>query len=171
MSNISEHMLAKKYSKLADNLVNNTLLLFKKRRNKSTYKANQFIINHFYDPNKLTSINTTKHTSYIVPPLSRNTYLNSTKHQNITHKQQDHSYNNSLIKNNFSFKKSTTTLNRMNGGGSCIKNNSSINIFNNRTKHNNNNNNNNINTSKDVFMIKDNYNSKFLKMILDLATL
>ena len=92
MSNISEHMLAKKYSKLADNLVNNTLLLFKKRRNKSTYKANQFIINHFYDPNKLTSINTTKHTSYIVPPLSRNTYLNSTKHQNITHKQQDHSY-------------------------------------------------------------------------------
>jgi hypothetical protein len=163
-------MLAKKYSKLADNLVNNTLLLFKKRRNKSTYKTNQFIINNFYDPNKLTSINTTKNTSYIVPPLSRNTYLNVTKHQNITQKQQEHSYNNSLIKNNFPFKKSTTTLNRMNGSGSCIKNNSSINIFNNRTKHNNNNNN-NINTSKDVFMLKDNYNSKYLKMKLDLATL
>ena len=170
MSNISEHMLAKKYSKLADNLVNNTLLLFKKRRNKSTYKPNQFIINNFYDPNKLTSINTTKNTSYIVPPLSRNTYLNVTKHQNITHKQQDNSYNNSLIKNNFPFKKSTTTLNRMNGSGSCIKNNSSINIFNNKIKYNNNNNN-NINTSKDVFMLKDNYNSKYLKMKLDLATL
>ena len=129
MSNISEHMLAKKYSKLADNLVNNTLLLFKKRRNKSTYKANQFIINHFYDPNKLTSINKTKNTSYSVNPLSRNTYLNENKYQNVKFKQQVNSYSNSLIQSNFPLKKSNTIIKRMNGG-SCIKNKSSINIFN-----------------------------------------
>ena len=164
MSNISEHMLAKKYSKLADNLVNNTLLLFKKRRNKSTYKANQFIINHFYDPNKLTSINKTKNTSYIVNPLSRNTYLNENKYQNVKFKQQVNSYSNSLIQSNFPLKKSNTIIKRMNGG-SCIKNKSSINIFNSKI------NSTNINTSKDVFMSKDSHNSKYLKMKLDLATL
>ena len=144
---------------------NNTLLLFKKRRNKSNYKENKFIINHFYDPDKLTSINKTKNTSYIVNPLSRNAYLNDNGHQNAKHKQHVHSYNNSLLQHNFPFNKSSTTAIKRMNGGSCIKNNSSINIFNSKINKNN------ISTPKDLFMLKGSHNSKFLKMKLDLATL